>query len=230
MERSINAASITLRFAERLMAALLCFICVLESGSPAYARDVPASTTIDFNIPAQPLASALDAYGTATGLDVFYDSTLVAGLHSLAVRGVLSPEVALRGLLAGTGLMPRSTGPRSFMLVSSSSIRLASTTDQAYFAMLQKELSRALCGRAEIRPRDVDLLLKVWIMQSGAIGRAQLFDMVTGAPGSASVDGILHGLSLEAPPAGMPQPVSIVILAPPPGAPARCGHAAAGAR
>ncbi|MCC8962940.1 hypothetical protein H8A95_11655 [Bradyrhizobium sp. Pear76] len=176
------------------------------------------------------MASALDAYSAATGLEVFYDGALVAGQHSRAVHGVLAPNVALRELLAGTGLIARSTGTRSFTLVSAASIRVAGAIGQSYFARLQKEVSRVLCSHAETRPRDVDLLLKVWIATSGLIERAQLFDISTSAPGSVDVAGALRGLSLGAPPADMPQPVTIAILAQAPGEPARCGRAVTGPR
>lgn len=185
---------------------------------------------VRFEIAAQPLAGALDAYSATTGLEVFYDGALVAGQRSRAIHGVLEPKAALRGLLAGSGLTARSTGRRSFTLVSSASIRVADTLDQSYFATLQREVSRALCGLAETRPRDVDQLLKVWIAASGLIERAQLYDISTGAPAAVDVAGSLRGLSLGAPPADMPQPVTIAILARAPGGAAGCGRTATGPR
>ncbi|MGY3529987.1 MULTISPECIES: STN domain-containing protein [Bradyrhizobium] len=196
----------------------------------ADGADAGQDEQVRFEIAAQPLASALDAYSAATGLEVFYDGALVAGQRSRSIHGVLEPKAALRELLAGSGLAARSTGTRSFTLVSSASIRVAGGIDQSYFATLQKEVSRALCGHAETRPRDVDQLLKLWIAASGLVERAQLFDISTSAPVSVEVAGALHGLSLTAPPADMPQPVTIAILAQAPGEPLRCGRAAAGPR
>lgn len=196
----------------------------------ADSTDAAQDEQVRFEIAAQPLASALDAYSAATGLEVFYDGALVAGQRSRAIHGVLEPKAALRELLAGSGLTARSTGMRSFTLVSSASIRVAGATDQSYFATLQKEVSRALCAHAETRPRDVDVLLKVWIAASGLIERAQLFDISTGTQRSVDVVGTLQRLSLGAPPADMPQPVTIAILAQAPGEPVGCGRAASGPR
>ncbi len=202
----------------------LSLFCLADSANAAQDE------LVRFEIAAQPLAGALDAYSATTGLEVFYDGALVAGQRSHAIHGVLEPKAALRELLAGSGLTARSTGTRSFTLVSSASVRVADALDQSYFATLQKEVSRALCGRAETRPRDVDLLLRVWIAASGLIERAQLFDISSSAPAGLDIAGSLRGLSLGAPPADMPQPVTIAILARAPGGAAGCGRTATGPR
>lgn len=110
----------------------------------ADGADAVQDDQVRFEIAAQPLADALDAYSAATGLEVFYDGALVAGRDSRFIQGLLEPKAALRELLAGTGLTARNTGMRSFTLVPSASIRVAGATDQSYFARLQKEVSRAL--------------------------------------------------------------------------------------
>jgi iron complex outermembrane receptor protein len=66
----------------------------------AQAQDAAAQP---FNIPAQPLADALIAFGQQSGLQVTVDSALLAGLRSQAVSGSLAPDAALRRLIAGTG-------------------------------------------------------------------------------------------------------------------------------
>ncbi|MFH0301309.1 STN domain-containing protein [Bradyrhizobium sp. 31Argb] len=179
-----------------------------------------------FDIPAQSLATALDAYGAATGLEVFYDGVLAAGQYARPVHGLFTPEAALRRLLIGSGLEARATGQGSFTLVAPARLRAADPAVRSYFGLLQSEVSRALCGRAETRPRDVDLLLRIWIAASGTIDRAQLFDMATGAPDVADVGGVLRGLSLGTPPADMPQPVAVAILARDRGRPTGCPHTA----
>ncbi|TXL72998.1 TonB-dependent receptor [Vineibacter terrae] len=87
-----------------------------------HAQPAPASRptlvaqTRPFNIPAQPLDSALAAYAAATGVQVLYDSRITSGLRSGGVTGPLAPEEALRRLVAGTGLLVRFTGPRAATL------------------------------------------------------------------------------------------------------------------
>ena len=61
----------------------------------------------DFDIPRQPLSSALIVFGRQSGLQLAVDSDLVAGLQAQAVRGSYTPEQALRQLLAGTGITYR---------------------------------------------------------------------------------------------------------------------------
>lgn len=70
--------------------------------APASAQDGQAR--VEFEIPAQPLASALAAFERATGLEVDAPAALVAGARAPAVRGELAPEQALQLLLRGTGL------------------------------------------------------------------------------------------------------------------------------
>ena len=56
----------------------------------------------DFNIPGGDLEAALDAYARTTGVELIVSNQAVHGVHSPGVRGVLSPDVALSHLLAGT--------------------------------------------------------------------------------------------------------------------------------
>lgn len=58
----------------------------------------------DFDIPAQPLTSALTAFGDQGGLQVTADTAVLTGLTSQPVSGRMAPEEALARLLAGSGL------------------------------------------------------------------------------------------------------------------------------
>ncbi|CAL4870015.1 Vitamin B12 transporter BtuB (plasmid) [Asticcacaulis sp. MM231] len=69
-----------------------------------------------FDIPSQPLASALTRFGDQADMQVTVDTALVARLKSRAVSGQLAPEAALTRLLAGTGLVWRHAGPRAVVL------------------------------------------------------------------------------------------------------------------
>ncbi len=59
---------------------------------------------IQFNIPAQPMASALQTLGQQADIQLLYSATEVEGLRSQPVVGQLSQEEALRKILAGSGL------------------------------------------------------------------------------------------------------------------------------
>lgn len=75
--------------------------------SPAVAQDVAQRL---FDIPAQPLPSALTLFGRQSGLQVSVPAALAQGRTSTAVSGSLAPLAALSQLLTGTGLTYRISG------------------------------------------------------------------------------------------------------------------------
>ncbi|MBS0221315.1 MAG: TonB-dependent receptor [Proteobacteria bacterium] len=68
-----------------------------------------ASRTIDFDIPAQPLAQALTDFGRQSGVQIAVNAVAVAGKTAGGVKGTMSAEQALRLLLGGTGVSYRFT-------------------------------------------------------------------------------------------------------------------------
>lgn len=80
-------------------------------------RSPDAARPMKFDIPAQPLAAALQAFAQVTGQSVFFDGQLAAGLESAAVHGDLAPRDALQRLLAGTRLAARYADETTFTLV-----------------------------------------------------------------------------------------------------------------
>ena len=79
----------------------------------AAAREAAAQV---FEIPAQPLSSALLTFAEQTGLEVLIDARIAAGKTSPALRGNYTPEQALRHLLAGSGLRYRFTSSNAVTL------------------------------------------------------------------------------------------------------------------
>ncbi len=78
----------------------------------ASAKVVAAPAPVQFHIPAQPLASALQAYGEQAGIQVLYESGSASGRKSMPVDGKLLPEDALNVLLTGTDLRVPVHPPR----------------------------------------------------------------------------------------------------------------------
>lgn len=70
-----------------------------------------AAERFGFDIPAQPLADAIEAFGRVTGLEVGYRSEVAEGVTSPGASGDLTADEALRRLLEGTGLTYRFTSP-----------------------------------------------------------------------------------------------------------------------
>ncbi|MFT8777475.1 MAG: TonB-dependent siderophore receptor, partial [Gluconacetobacter liquefaciens] len=61
-----------------------------------------AAQTRAFNIPAQPLATALAAFARQSGRQMSYDPAITTGVTAHGVSGTMAPEAALATLLAGT--------------------------------------------------------------------------------------------------------------------------------
>jgi iron complex outermembrane receptor protein len=70
----------------------------------AEAREAADEVRVDFTIPAQPLATALIAFGKQANLQVLTAGSAIAGFRSAGVTGNFSHAAALGHLLQGTGL------------------------------------------------------------------------------------------------------------------------------
>ncbi|MEJ0036570.1 MAG: OmpW family outer membrane protein [Gammaproteobacteria bacterium] len=69
---------------------------------PSFAQT--SDTAVSFDIPTQPLASALNNLAVQANLQIFFEQDPVAGLTAPAVVGNMTPREALRTLLANTKL------------------------------------------------------------------------------------------------------------------------------
>lgn len=79
---------------------------VLAPARPALAQE----TALPIRIAAQPLDSALIQLGRQTPLQFFYAPETVAGIQAPAIDGRMTPEQALKALLAGTTLAYQREG------------------------------------------------------------------------------------------------------------------------
>jgi outer membrane protein W len=73
-------------------------------GSAATAPGRPADAAVEFDIPSQPMAAALNAWAVQADTQVFVDPGPVAHLIAPAIKGSLTPRQALRALLARSRL------------------------------------------------------------------------------------------------------------------------------
>ena len=71
---------------------------------PPSVQMAQAATAWTFDIPPQPLASALPLFGQQSGRQITADAALVRGITTQGVRGTMTIDTALQQLLAGTGL------------------------------------------------------------------------------------------------------------------------------
>jgi hypothetical protein len=218
------------------MLCLVVGVTVVHGASAADMRDKPADpgTPIPFELPAQPLASAVESYSVASGWQVIYKASLASGRRSSEVKGNFTPEAALRILLEGTGLVPRYKAVDGVILAPDPAALLAqdNTADDVapslkdYYGLIQTGLMRTLCASPQIRASSYRIALAFWIGSSGVVARTALL----GSTGHADIDGrvdqAIRSLSVgAAPPAGFAQPVVLLVT---PDLVGKCGPADAG--
>jgi hypothetical protein len=189
-------------------------------------NDTGSREHIVFDIPAQPLAAALNAYGAATHIPIFVDTELTAGHRSAALKGVFAPEAGLQSLLAGTGLTARPIEDEGFTLVRLHSAGMASGRVSGvngpipqrvlqfggYSAAVQDALRAAVCQLAETRPGSYRSLVRLWIGASGSVVRAALLTSTGDASRDALLSGALQKLAIGVPPpSDLPQPVTLLL-------------------
>jgi len=152
------------------------------------------------------------------------------GRRSNPVQGTLAPDDALRELLVGTGLTARATGKGSFTLAPAAPPRVTKAAYQSYFAAIQAKITQALCVHAETRPGDVDVVFRLWIAPSGTVQQARTIEASDAPVPDDALMTALRGLPVGEPPADMPQPVTMAILARDAGAASGCTDSAVGSR
>ncbi len=185
-----------------------------------------ADTRFHFDIPAQPLETALAAYMTVTGVETIYDSELMAARRSTAVKGILAPDVALRVLLEGTGLSEISAG-NAFAVVDAprgqqyGGARLSEFGP--YYSHLQAGFARIFCRHAETVPGNFRAIVRFSIGSSGELRNLRLLNSTGDLRRDAIITDELRGMVFDMPPSHMPQPVTMMVA---PRAAARTGDCA----
>lgn len=81
-------------------------------------NQIAQAQTVEFDIPAQPLTTALTAFGDQADMQVAVDTAILDGLNAEAVNGNMLPEEALARLLAGSGITWRYADPKTFLLMA----------------------------------------------------------------------------------------------------------------
>jgi hypothetical protein len=207
--------------------------------SGAQAQDVGQDETasariIQFKLPSEPLVNALHDYSQVTNHSVMAQTQLLEGLTSSAVEGGYSAADALKRLLIGTGLraeftaageaavIPLQPGEQAWApsAAASSAFIPAATIDGAandgdyfrYNAIVQTRLIEALCGTASTRPGDYRMVVQLRIGDDGSV----LASKAVGTTGNPSRDEaikrVVNALEIEpAPPAGLRQPITVLL-------------------
>lgn len=193
------------------------WVCALVVASmvavPAMAQ-TGAIAPIEFDIPPQPLASALVHYGDVTGKEALYKSGLVDGRVTGGVEGRLTPKAALRQLLVGTGVAERFVTESIFILEPFPESRpVQNSAVRRYHTLVEEDVLKTLCRIGEAKPGQYRLVTVFWIASDGTVE-----DLLrVGTAGRAEIDQLidrtLRGLRFrEPPPVGFVQPVRLLFV------------------
>jgi hypothetical protein len=189
---------------------------LLITASPALAEE--RAPLLVFDIPAQPLDAALNAYIGTSGAQVLYETALTVGRRSTQVKGRLAPDAALHTLLIGTGLVERRTDTDAFIVTAALEGQqpgvspAAVARDSPFIGAVQASVLGALCGNPQTRPGSYRIAIEIWISPSGAVQHSELVGSTGNAMRDAALGNALQGVVVEAtPPAGMPQPLVMMI-------------------
>jgi hypothetical protein len=184
--------------------------------------------SINFDIPAQPLDEALNAFSAASGVQVFYENSLTEGRRSTEVKGIFDRQTALRLLLFRSGLTAKIIAANT---ISIAKPQVAEAPDAAerqakrayvpYYGLLQAGVMKALCASAATRPGDYSVALQYSLNPAGRIERLKLIRSSGSGKRDAAIIGALQNVMLL-PPGAMPQPVTVTIEPAPPEALAGC--------
>lgn len=180
----------------------------------------PAEPQFDFDLPAQPLASALNRFADVSGRAALFSSTLVAGRTASPVQGRLAPREALQRLLEGTGLAMEEVGAgrvNAFVLKPLGAQAQAAANARArlerYDGMVQARVWDALCADARTAQGDYRSLLRFRVDAAGRVHRAQLLGSTGDTRRDAVLVATLERVRIDRPPPpDMKQPLAMLIL------------------
>jgi len=106
----------------------LCAVTLAVIAAFNTSATIAAEQLISFDIPAQALSSALNAYADAANVQLSYPSALTTGLRSTGVSGQFTAQQALQKLLTGTGIAPSTTANGTITLEKAAVVAPQSTS------------------------------------------------------------------------------------------------------
>ena len=207
----------------------------------AAAADLPENRLLEFDIPAQPLAAALNRYGEIALVPALYPSDLPAGLYSTPVQGLYSRVEALRRLLQGTGLsldkmatahgeVFRLTRTRAAPSPGAVEPERWGSTQGGYLPILQAGVMQALCVNARTAPGHYRAMFQISIDATGRADTAALVSSSGNARRDAALLAVLHQVRTSAPPtASVRVPYLFTLRPSAPGSASPCPASARGA-
>ncbi|MDK7587429.1 STN domain-containing protein [Alcaligenes faecalis subsp. phenolicus] len=198
------------------MSAVLFAPCAGAGQAPAMPASAPqAPVRVEVDLPAQELSQALEQYQALTQQSVIYETRLVQGKTSTAVRGAMTARQALARLLQGTGLTAQVVNERSVMLKASAPTLPPTQAEREqlarrYDGATQARLQQALCAHPVLQVGKERMVLRYWLDDDGRVERIKV--RIAANPGmEAAVEAALKGVHVGVPPEGVPHSTVILI-------------------
>lgn len=208
-------AQVGARARKRLPSIILALAIMAD---PSWAQ-VDAHAKRRFDIPAQPLADALEAFSSVSGIELFYDSGLVRARQSAEVSGLLTPDDALRVMLAASPLSARSIASDAMTIVAQGETAAAiepmpeQSAHHHYFALIQSGLAKSFCSNEMLRRADYRAIVRFRIDRRGGLREMRLVGTTGDGVRDKAIAGALERIQLRMPPpVDLPQPIVIVVL------------------
>lgn len=190
--------------------------------APTHAEVEPPPAWNTYDISAQELSRALEAFSRSSGMAVLVDRQLTRGRRSIGVQGRLTATQALNTLLVGTGLMARYVRADAFTLqvaqvapvpLPAGSTSTGGQVGSSYALAIQSAIERRLCASPLTRPGDYRALLQVWIGRDGAVQHSRLITSSGDTRRDAAlVDSVQHLRIERSPPSSLRQPVTLLLV------------------
>ncbi len=176
-----------------------------------------------FDIPALPLATALDRFADVSGRSVLFPGTLLAERHSSSIQGRYTTKVALRRMLEGSGLEVEeiSSGKVTALLLKpvakQPSVATAPLPEPSalggYENLVQARIWDAICANPDTATDSYRALLRFSVDAAGRLDQPRLLSSTGDRRRDAALLGALRRVRLDrAPPSEMQQPVTMLIL------------------
>jgi TonB family protein len=200
-----------------------------------HALPLASHDAIAFDIGAEALSAALDAYSSVSGISVICDGSLARGRVSAPIRDTMTPRAALEALLQNTGLSGIFTGAGNAIIVMKPSIAAGINGAAAagavvplgaihvdapggaplpigshglYAKLMEFEMQRVLSRDARAGGH-FEAKLRVWVDATGVVRRLDLVTSTAREPLGQAIVQPFKNIRIGPPPPGLPQPVSI---------------------
>lgn len=224
--------------------------CLLLSALPVGLAAGPApvsaqaiAPTRQYEIAAQPLATALAEFAAMSGINLLYRPGLAEGRRSSAIKGNYSAPLALQKLLQGTGLQARFTSADAAILYApeagsdapsharsgpqAPALRLGMAEVRApqliggrdagaasrYAMLVRQKINALLYANPALRGRQFTMELDVYVDAAGLIRETLVRHSRDTANWADQITATLAGQALPPPPTGIRQPMRFAITA-----------------